>query len=44
MIHVPPGPQVSPKHLAQGFINETYRDENLVHQGVCKFVAIELSA
>ena len=30
--------------MAQKFINDQYPSENLVHQGVCKFAAIELSA
>ena len=44
MTHLPPRPTESPKSLAQRFINEQYPTENLVHQGVCKFAAIELSA
>lgn len=44
MTQVPPRPNESPKILAQRFINELYPTETLVHQGVCKFAAIELSA
>lgn len=44
MTHVPPRPSESPKNLAQRFKNDQYPTENLVHQGVCKFAAIELSA
>jgi len=44
MTHVPPRPAETPKILAQRYINEQYPTENLVHKGVCKFAAIELSA
>ena len=45
MTHVPPRPSESPKSLATRFVdNVIYKSENMVHQGVCKFAAIELSA
>ena len=44
MIHQPPCPNESPKNLANRFVNEQYPTDHMVHQGVCKFAAIELSA
>lgn len=44
MQHRPPRPLESPKDLASKFVNEQYPSDLLLHQGVCKFAAIQLAA
>ena len=44
MTNYPQRPTESPKSLAEKYLNEHYPSVTSVHNGVCKFAAIELSA